>query len=65
MNVHCMEDGKGRSESGKMMNVQWVGGMRELGTKRDWFLPQSLLSCTTSSDWSVCGVSSGGGREAR
>ena len=47
-----MEDGRRRNEGGR-------------GTKRGWFLPQSLLSCTISSDWSVCGVSSGGGWEAR
>ena len=36
-------------------------GQREREMEGGWFLPQSLLSCTTSSDWSVCDASSGGG----
>ena len=38
---------------------------RDRGREEGWFLPQSLLSCTTSSDWSVCGVTAEGGWEAR
>ena len=50
------EGGKRREEG--VMNVQRVGGGGGWteGTEKKkvgWSLPQSLLSCTTSSDWLV------------
>ena len=57
------------NEGGTERGREGGGGMREgryeRGREGGWFLPQSLLSCMTSSDWLVCGVSSGGGWEAR